>query len=161
MDVTLSFEAWSEKFLMASAAGSNKPASSTGMEVQEDIYQHKALTFETPAKRKRSVDKVAIELVTGVPYSLLFKDDKELVLGALLEVSGLLSRFDQSCLSMNQALHASVGQSICHNQLFVVLHGVNDWSSGLVPRDSSGVACAQRFFWLSTRPHWPGPPSQN
>jgi hypothetical protein len=47
MDAALSFEAWSEKFLMASAAGDDKPASSAAMEVQEDFYQNKALSFKT------------------------------------------------------------------------------------------------------------------
>jgi hypothetical protein len=36
MDASLSFEAWSEKFLMASAADNGKPASRAAMEVQED-----------------------------------------------------------------------------------------------------------------------------
>jgi hypothetical protein len=51
VDLSLSFEAWSEKFLMASTAGNNKPALSAAMEVQEDFYRNKALAFKTPAKR--------------------------------------------------------------------------------------------------------------
>jgi hypothetical protein len=73
MDGSLSFEAWSKKFLMADAAGNNEPASSfqlpassTAMEVQEDFYQNKALTFKTPAKRKRTLDKNTLELVSTV-----------------------------------------------------------------------------------------------
>jgi hypothetical protein len=104
LDLSLSFEAWSEKFLMASAAGDDEPASSAAMEVQEDFYRNKALTFKTPAKRKRTLDEDTLELVSAVPYSPLFKDDEDLVLGDLSEVSGLLSRFDQSFLSMNETI---------------------------------------------------------
>jgi hypothetical protein len=105
-DASLSFEAWSEKFLMASAAGNDGPASSAAMEVQEDFYRNQALTFKTPAKRKRERDddEDEPELATAVPYSPLFKDDEDLVLGDLSEVSGLLSRFDQSFLNMNGSL---------------------------------------------------------
>jgi hypothetical protein len=100
-DASLSFEDWSEKFLMASAAGDDEPASNAAMEVQENFYRNQALTFKTPAKRKRDLDEDALELITAVPYSPLFKDDEDLVLGDLSEVSGLLSRFDQSFLTMN------------------------------------------------------------
>lgn len=96
----------SEKFLMASAAGDDKPASSATMEAQEDFYHNKALTFKMPAKRKRTLEEDMLDLVTAVPYSpfSLFKDDKDLVLGYLSKFSGLLSRFDQSFLNMNEAL---------------------------------------------------------
>jgi hypothetical protein len=103
-DSSLSFEDWSEKFLMATAAGDDEPASKASMEVQENFYRNQALTFKTPAKRKRDLDEEALELVTAVPYSPLFKDDEDLVLGDLSEVSGLLSRFDQSFLNMNGTL---------------------------------------------------------
>jgi hypothetical protein len=61
MNATLSFEAWSKQFLMASVAGNDKPASSATMEVQEDLYQNKALTFKTLVKREGSVNQVTIE----------------------------------------------------------------------------------------------------
>jgi hypothetical protein len=89
---------------MATAAGDGKPASKAAMEVQENLYRNQALTFKTPAKRKRDLDEEALELVTAVPFSPLFKDDKDLVLGNLSKVSGLLSRFNQSFLNMNGTL---------------------------------------------------------
>jgi hypothetical protein len=69
--------------------------------VQESFYRNQAMNFMTPAKRKRDLDEDALELITAVPYSPLFKDDEDLVLGDLSKVSGLLSRFDQSFLTMN------------------------------------------------------------
>jgi hypothetical protein len=76
-DASLSFEDWSEKFLMARDAGDKETASNAAMEVQEDFYHNQALTFKTPAKRKRDLeDEDALELVTTVPHSPLFKDDK-------------------------------------------------------------------------------------
>jgi hypothetical protein len=85
-------------------AGKGKPASSAAIEVQEASYQNKALTFKRPAKRKISMEEVTIELVTVIPYSSLFKDDEDIILGHLSEAGGLLSRLDQSCLSMNYTL---------------------------------------------------------
>jgi hypothetical protein len=104
VNASLSFEAWSEKFLMASAAGDDKPASSATMEVQEDFYCNKALTFNTPAKRERTLEEDNLNLIAAVPYSPLFKDDEDLVLGDLSEVGGLISRFNQSFLSMNKTI---------------------------------------------------------
>jgi hypothetical protein len=63
-DASLSFEDWSKKFLMATATGDGKPASKAAMEVQENLYRNQALTFKTPAKRKRDLDEEALELVT-------------------------------------------------------------------------------------------------
>jgi hypothetical protein len=63
------------------------------MEVQEDFYRNKALAFKTPAKRKRTLDEDTFDLVIAAHYSPLFKDDEDLVLGDLSEVSGMLSRF--------------------------------------------------------------------
>jgi hypothetical protein len=42
------------------------PASNAAMEVQEDFFNNQALTFKTPAKRKRMLDEEAMELVTAV-----------------------------------------------------------------------------------------------
>jgi hypothetical protein len=53
---------------MASAAGDNEPASSAVMEVQEDFYRNKALTFKTPAKRKRTLEEDTLNLIAAVPY---------------------------------------------------------------------------------------------
>jgi hypothetical protein len=107
-DSSLSFEAWSDKFLMASAAANDGPASTAAMEVQEDFYRNQALAFKTPAKRKRdlSEDDDEFEVATATPCSPLFKDDEDLVLTDLSQVSGLLSRFDQSFLNMNETLVA-------------------------------------------------------
>jgi hypothetical protein len=88
-DASLSFEDWSGKFLMASAARDDEPASNAAMEVQENFYCDQALTFKTPVKRNRDLDKDALELITVVPYSPLFKDDEDLVLRDLSEVSGV------------------------------------------------------------------------
>ena len=103
-DALLSFEAWSDKFLMASAAGDEVPASSAAMEVQEDFYRNKALTFKTPAKRKRIAEDLSVEAVVAIPYAPLFKDAEDLVLEDLSQVSGLLSRFDQSVMNINGTL---------------------------------------------------------
>jgi hypothetical protein len=94
--LSLSFDAWSDKFLMASAADDGAPASNAAMEVQEDFFKNQTLTFKTPAKRKRTLDKEAMELITAIPYSPMFKDDEDLVLGDLSEGGGLLSRVDLS-----------------------------------------------------------------
>jgi hypothetical protein len=62
------------------------------------------LPFETSAKKKRTIDESRLQLVTAVPYSPLFKDDKDLVLGDLSEVSGLMSCFDQSVSTISETL---------------------------------------------------------
>jgi hypothetical protein len=66
------------------------------MEVQEDFFKNQALTFKTPAKRKRTLDEEAMELVTAIPYSPMFKDDEDLVLGDLSKVGGLLFKVNSS-----------------------------------------------------------------
>jgi hypothetical protein len=106
VDASLSFEAWSEKFLMAEAAGDEEPASVAAMEVQEHFYRNKALNFKTPAKNKRTPKESRLELLSSVTYSPLFKDDEDLILGDLSEVSGLMSRFDQTMSSMSETMMA-------------------------------------------------------
>jgi hypothetical protein len=129
IDASLSFEVWSKKFLMAS--GNKEPASSATMEVQEDFYHNKALTFKTPAKRKIPLDEDTFELVIAVPYSPLFKDDEDLVLVDLAEVSGLLSRFDQSFLNMNGML----------------VSFLEDYKQ---QSDKATVAISSLWFWLES-----------
>jgi hypothetical protein len=45
-----------------------------------------------------------MELLTAIPYSPMFKDDKNLVLGDLSEVGGLLSRFDAGVAVISSTL---------------------------------------------------------
>jgi hypothetical protein len=45
-----------------------------------------------------------LNLIAAIPYSPLFKDDEDLVLGNLSKVRDLLSRFDQNFLSMNKMI---------------------------------------------------------
>lgn len=59
------------------------------------------MPFKTPAKKKRTINENTLELVTAVPYLPLFKDNEDLVLGDLSEVSGLLSQFDQNIATMS------------------------------------------------------------
>jgi hypothetical protein len=77
------------------------------MEVQEDFYHNQALPFKTPSKKKGTIYENRLELVTAVPYSPLFKDDEQIILGDLWEVSsGLMSQFNQSIATMTGSLVA-------------------------------------------------------
>jgi hypothetical protein len=90
--------------LTASVADKGAPASNAAMAVQEDYFKNQALTLKTPAKRKRTLDEEAMELVTAIPYSPMFKDDEDLVLRDLSKVGGLLSRVDSSVAEISSTL---------------------------------------------------------
>jgi hypothetical protein len=50
--MSLSLTEWNEKFLIATEALDDIPALTAAMEVHEEYYWTKALSFKTPAKRK-------------------------------------------------------------------------------------------------------------
>jgi hypothetical protein len=50
--LNLALPDWNEKFLITAAALDDLPASAAAMEVQEDFFRNKALTFKTPVKAK-------------------------------------------------------------------------------------------------------------
>jgi hypothetical protein len=73
--ISLTFDDWSEKFVIAAAAGDEAPASSAAMEVQDNFYWAQALSFKTPAKRKRVSSTKGPKLLLGAPFSPLTRED--------------------------------------------------------------------------------------
>jgi hypothetical protein len=70
--LSLTLPKWNEKFLIATAVLDDLPASTAAIEIQEAFYQNKALSFETPAKRKPDQDSAGEEipdLLDLTPYS--------------------------------------------------------------------------------------------
>jgi hypothetical protein len=70
----LSLPEWNEKFIIASSAADDIPASTAAMEIQETFFRTKALNFKTPAKRKQGSedDSSPPSLFDVNPYSRPF-----------------------------------------------------------------------------------------
>jgi hypothetical protein len=105
--LSLSLPEWNEKFLIATAASDDEPASKAAMEVQEDFFCNKALNFKTPAKRKHGPDNeqsLALFLLDVSPYLPFFKEDKEAPITEIGHVSGVLACLDQGVTSNNEAI---------------------------------------------------------
>jgi hypothetical protein len=109
---SLSLHEWNEKFCIATSASDEAPASSAAMEVQENVFRTKALTFTTPAKRKRAQDYGESEspsLLDVSAYSPFFKEDEVAPVTDIGHVAGILARLDQCITTDNAAVINLIG----------------------------------------------------
>jgi hypothetical protein len=65
----LPLENWTAKFVVATAAATEGPASSATLEAQEDFFNAKATAFKTPAKRKHLEFEEQPFFIKAAPYS--------------------------------------------------------------------------------------------
>jgi hypothetical protein len=123
--LSLTLPEWNEKFLIATAVSDELPASAAAIEMQETFYRNKALSFKTPAKRKRGHEEEGDEspdLLDLVPYSPFFKQDEDFPLTEIEHITGVLVRLDQGIAGNNVSMinfvddyrleHAKAGDAI-------------------------------------------------
>jgi hypothetical protein len=104
--LSLALPEWNQMFFIATAASDDAPASSAALEVQQAFFRDKAMTYKTPAKRKRSNDENEgpADLLDIVPYSPLFRNDEDVPLTEFDQISAILARLDQGVVSNNETL---------------------------------------------------------
>jgi hypothetical protein len=99
-------ETWTAKFVIATAAATNGPASAAALEVQEDFFYTKATAFKTSAKRKHLELEQQPYYVKALPYSpQADNEEKGFALRDLEEVIGFLGHMDAGLSHSSLTLH--------------------------------------------------------
>jgi hypothetical protein len=104
--LALTLSDWNQKFFIATAAADDLPASTSAIEIQEEFFRTKALTFKTPAKRRFETEDVAsptleLDVRSYLPF---FKEDEEFTITEIAHVTRVLARLDEGVATNNEAL---------------------------------------------------------
>jgi hypothetical protein len=73
----LSLENWTTKFVIATSAATDEPATAAAMEAHKDFFNTKATLFKTPAKHKQLEFEEQPFYIQAAPYSPQVEDEKK------------------------------------------------------------------------------------
>jgi hypothetical protein len=102
----LGLDDWSAKFVVATSASKEQPASSAMLKVHKNFFQEKATAFKTPAKRKHLTIEEEPLYFKAAPYTPQFNDEgKTFALQDLQEVIGFLVHMDEGLANSSTTIH--------------------------------------------------------
>jgi hypothetical protein len=105
----LPLENWTAKFVIATSAGTDEPATAAAMKAHEDFFNAKATAFKTPAKCKQLEFEEQPFYIQAAPYSPQVEDDKKaFALRDLEEFIGFLSHMDTGLTRSSLTLHSLI-----------------------------------------------------